>query len=149
MERSFAKQENVFMGANRNAKEIQAKRWTKEIGMGFKTPRAAVAGTYVDKKCPFTSKVSIRGRILRGTVVSTKMQRTIIVRRDYMHFVPKYKRYERRHKNVAVHISPAFQVHVGDSVTIGECRPLSKTVRFNVIAHEASTAVQMKGFAKF
>ena len=44
----------------------------------------------VDKKCPFTSDVSIRGRILTGRVVSTKMTRTIIIRRDYLHYIPKY-----------------------------------------------------------
>jgi hypothetical protein len=44
----------------------------------------------LDKKCPFTSEVSIRGRILTGRVVSTKMTRTIIIRRDYLHYVPKY-----------------------------------------------------------
>ena len=43
-----------------------------------------------DKKCPFTSEVSIRGRILTGRVVSTKMTRTVIIRRDYLHYVPKY-----------------------------------------------------------
>ena len=44
-----------------------------------------------DKKCPFTGDVSIRGRILTGRVVSTKMARTIIIRRDYLHFIPKYR----------------------------------------------------------
>lgn len=44
-----------------------------------------------DKKCPWTSNVSIRGRILSGKVISTKMTRTIIVRRDYLHYVPKYR----------------------------------------------------------
>jgi len=45
----------------------------------------------VDKKCPFTGDVSIRGRILTGRVMSTKMNRTIIIRRDYLHFIPKYR----------------------------------------------------------
>ena len=45
----------------------------------------------IDKKCPFTGDVSIRGRILTGRVVSTKMTRTIIIRRDYLHFIPKYR----------------------------------------------------------
>ena len=49
-------------------------------------------GTYVDKKCPFTGNVSIRGRILKGIVVSTKMTRTLIIRRDYLHWISKYKR---------------------------------------------------------
>uniref|UniRef100_A0A803N640 Small ribosomal subunit protein uS17 N-terminal domain-containing protein n=1 Tax=Chenopodium quinoa TaxID=63459 RepID=A0A803N640_CHEQI len=40
----------------------------------------SISGAYIDKKCPFTGSVSIRGRILAGTCHSTKMQRTIIVR---------------------------------------------------------------------
>lgn len=85
-----------------------------------------------DKKCPFTGLVSIRGRILTGTVVSTKMHRTIVIRREYLHFIPKYSRYEKRHTNVPVHVSPAFRVEVGDQVTVGQCRPLSKTVSFKI-----------------
>jgi small subunit ribosomal protein S11e len=49
-------------------------------------------GTYIDKKCPFTGTVSIRGRIIAGTCHSAKMNRTIIVRRNYLHFVKKYQR---------------------------------------------------------
>lgn len=48
-------------------------------------PSEAINGTYIDKKCPFTGDVSIRGRILTGVVHSTKMTNTIIVRRDYLH----------------------------------------------------------------
>jgi hypothetical protein len=51
------------------------------------------AGTYIDKKCPFTGTVSIRGRIIAGTCHSAKMNRTIIVRRNYLHFVKKYQRH--------------------------------------------------------
>lgn len=36
-----------------------------------------------DKKCPFVGSASIRGRILTGRVVSTKMHRTIIIRREF------------------------------------------------------------------
>ena len=46
------------------------------------TPSEAINGTYIDKKCPFTGEVSIRGRILTGVVTKTKMTRTIIIRRD-------------------------------------------------------------------
>ena len=48
---------------------------------------------HADKKCPFTGDVSIRGRILTGKVVSTKMTRTIVIRRDYLHYIPKYSTY--------------------------------------------------------
>ena len=68
------------------------------------------------------------------------MKRTVIVRRNYLHFQPKYRRYEKRHKNVAAHCSPAFKdIKEGDVVTVGQCRPLSKTVRFNVLKVEASS----------
>lgn len=53
------------------------------------------AGNYIDHKCPFTGNVSIRGRILAGKVKSTKMNRTIVVRRDYLHFIKKYQRCAR------------------------------------------------------
>ena len=54
------------------------------------------AGTYIDKKCPFTGNISIRGRILSGIVKSTKMNKTIIVRRNYVHYIKKYARYVLR-----------------------------------------------------
>ena len=69
----------------------------------------AYDGTYIDKKCPFTGQVSIRGRILTGVVMKMKMQRTIVIRRDYLHYVKKYNRFEKRHKNVSVHCSPCFR----------------------------------------
>jgi len=111
-------------------------RYIRNVGLGIKTPDAAIEGNYVDRKCPFAGDVAIRGRILTGQVVSTKMKRTIIVRRDYLHYITKYRRFEKRHKNIAAHCSPAFTVKEGDIVTIGQCRPLSKTVRFNVVAHD-------------
>ena len=64
------------------------------------------------------------------------MKRTIIVRRDYLRYVSKYRRYEKRHRNIPAHISPAFVTKEGDVATIGQCRPLSKTVRFNVLKIE-------------
>jgi small subunit ribosomal protein S11e len=77
--------------------------------------------------CPFfivvtSFQVSIRGRILRGVVVSNKMQRSVILRRDYLHYIKKYNRYEKRHKNFAAHVSPCFKVAVGDGVIAGQCR---------------------------
>ena len=119
----------------RKAKRMNAIRYFKTVGLGFNTPADAIQGNYVDKKCPFTGKVSIRGRILKGMVLSCgKMKNTIIVRRDYLHYVQKYKRYQKNHSNIPAHCSPAFKrISEGDIVTIGQCRPLSKTVRFNVL----------------
>jgi small subunit ribosomal protein S11e len=112
--------EKAFQFHNHNG----GKRWFNNVGLGFKTPQEAISGTYIDKKCPFTSpSISIRGRILTGVVKSTKMKRTIIIRREYLHFVRKYNRFEKRHKNLAAHISPCFiGVQPGDTVTVGQCR---------------------------
>ena len=123
-------------------------RWYANIGLGIKTPATAINGKYVDKKCPFTSDVTIRGAILKGLVISTKMERTIIVRRDYLRYVKKYRRYEKRHRNIPAHCSPCFDVKEGDIVTIGQCRPLSKTVRFNVIDHESQKSKGLSNIRK-
>lgn len=48
------------------------------------------------------------------------MNRTVVIRREYLHYVTKYNRYEKRHKNLAAHCSPAFRVEIGDDVTVGE-----------------------------
>lgn len=59
----------------------------------------------------------------RGMVVSTKMKRCVVIRRTYLHFIRKYSRVEKRHKNVTCHLSPCFdQVKEGDIVTAGQCR---------------------------
>jgi len=55
------------------------------------------------------------------------MKRTIIIRREYLHFIKKYNRYEKRHKNLAAHLSPCFVgVENGDVVTVGQCRLVKK-----------------------
>jgi small subunit ribosomal protein S11e len=153
-ERAFQKQLGVNIGFKKISKKTPGKagqRFWKNVGLGFKTPKEAVEGTYIDKKCPFTGNVSIRGRILSGTVRSTKMNRTIIVRRNYVHFIKKYQRFEKRHGNIPAHVSPCFRVNEGDHVTIGQCRPLSKTVRFNVlrVVPAGSSSGGKKGFAGF
>merc|ERR1712141_825089 len=152
VERAFQKQTNVFLNKKKNllsGKTVKAERYHKNIGLGFKTPREAIEGTYIDKKCPFTGNVSIRGRILTGVVQKMKMHRAIVIRRDYLHYVRKYNRFEKRHKNISAHCSPAFRdMAPGDVVTIGECRPLSKTVRFNVIKVTKGSG-NKKGFSKF
>jgi small subunit ribosomal protein S11e len=112
--------------AKKTAKGV---RYYKDIGLGFKTPKNAISGHYVDKKCPFTGNVSIRGKLIksclliiynRGIVISNKMTRTLIIRRDYLHYIEKYNRYEKRHRNIPVHISDAFDhVKEGDIVVAG------------------------------
>lgn len=63
-EKAFQKQENIFAGAKRalKSKDDKTKRYFKNVGLGFKTPKEAIEGTYVDKKCPWTGNVSIVSR---------------------------------------------------------------------------------------
>ncbi|KAJ6825457.1 40S ribosomal protein S11 [Iris pallida] len=98
-EKAFLKQPKVFLCSKKSSKGKRpgkaGLRFWKSVGLGFKTPRDAIEGTYIDKKCPFTGDVSIRGRVLAGTCHSAKMNRTIIVRRNYLHYVKKYQRQVR------------------------------------------------------
>ena len=86
-----------------------------------------------DQDCPFHGKLSIRGRILDGVVISAKMDKTVVIRRDYQFYVLKFKRYERRHSYINAHNPPCLNVKEGERVRISECRPLSKTVSFVVV----------------
>ncbi|KAG0312450.1 ribosomal 40S subunit protein S11A, partial [Linnemannia gamsii] len=65
IEKAFQKQQGIFQNAKvAGKKSVKNNRWYKEVGLGFKTPKEAIEGHYIDKKCPFTGDVSIRGRIL-------------------------------------------------------------------------------------
>jgi ribosomal protein S17 len=63
------------------------------------------------------------------------MKNSVIIRRDYVQFIKKYQRYERRNSIIAAHLPPCLddQVEVGQMVIIGECRPISKTKKYCVI----------------
>ena len=105
------------------------KKGPRDIGYDVEPPSKECD----DPNCPFHGTLPIRGKILEGIVVSTKPQKTVIVERHYLHYVPKYERYERRHSRIAAHLPPCIEVKEGDVVKIAECRPLSKTKHFVVI----------------
>ncbi|HZA67066.1 MAG TPA: 30S ribosomal protein S17 [Geminicoccaceae bacterium] len=71
-------------------------------------------------------------RVLQGTVVSDKCDKTVIVRveRRFMH--PLYKKYITRSKRYAAH-DEDNRCKVGDQVRIRECRPLSRRKHFEVL----------------
>lgn len=102
------------------------KRRARDIGIGVPVPDTVCD----DKKCPFHGTVSVRGKIFEGVVVSVNPHRTIVVEREYLHYVPKYKRYERRRSKIHAHNPPCLNAGKGDRVKIAECRPLAKNVAF-------------------
>lgn len=86
-----------------------------------------------DPHCPFHGTLPVRGAIIEGTIVSTRMDRTVIVEREHKRYIPKYERYEKRTSRYFAHRPLCFELEQGDSVRIMECRPLSKQVSFVVI----------------
>jgi len=102
----------------------------RNIGIPGVTPPTTTCN---DPLCPYHGKLSIRGRIIEGTVVSSKMNKAIVVQRDYLYYVPKYKRYEKRRSKIHAYKPPCIEVKEGDLVKIAECRPISKTISFVVI----------------
>jgi len=61
------------------------------------------------------------------------MDKTVVIRRDYQFYVPKFKRYERRRSHINAHNPQCLNAKEGEHVKIAECRPLSKTVSFVVV----------------
>lgn len=113
-------------------KTLTEKNVTRNIGVNVQQPTE----TCNDKQCPFHGTLPIRGQILTGIVVSTKMQSTISVKREFMHYVKKFERFEKRASTYHAHCPPCIKVNTGDQVRIAECRPLSKSVSFVVIEKE-------------
>jgi small subunit ribosomal protein S17 len=75
-------------------------------------------------------------RVLQGTVVSDKMDKTVIVRVDRRVMHPIYKKYLTRSKKYAAH-DEANQCKIGDVVSIRECRPISKRKCWEIVADAA------------
>jgi len=102
----------------------------RNIGIpGVKPPEKECS----DPNCPFHGTLSIRGIVLEGVVVSDKMDKTVIVEREYLKFIRKYRRYERRRSKIPAHNPPCINAKKGDLVKIAETKPISKTVSFVVI----------------
>ncbi len=101
----------------------------RDIGVDAKPPEKECN----DPNCPWHGNLKVRGQIMEGVVVSDKMKNTVVVEREYLRYVKKYERYEKRRRKYHVHNPPCIDAKVGDKVRFMECRPLSKTVSFVVI----------------
>ena len=76
--------------------------------------------------------LQLNTKTLQGTVVSDKMQKTVVVRVERFVKDPKYGKYLKSSKKYKAH-NEDTNVKVGDKVTIRACRPLSKDKHFEVI----------------
>ena len=71
-------------------------------------------------------------RKFKGTVVSDKMQKTIVVSVESFKIHPKLKKRYRVNSKYKVHDEKG-QFKIGDSVDFVECRPLSKDKCWRVV----------------
>jgi len=113
----------------------------RDIGLEVRAPKARCD----DAHCPFHGRLSVRGQLIEGTVVSASMQRTAVVERTLLHFVPKFERYEKRRRRYLAHAPPCLNVPVGHRVRIAETRPLSKLVSFCIVADLGEAARHVTG----
>jgi small subunit ribosomal protein S17 len=78
-------------------------------------------------------------RILQGVVVSDAMDKTVVVRVERRVMHPVYKKFIRRSKKYSAH-DETNSKKVGDVVRIEECRPISKTKTWLVVADDQAQA---------
>jgi len=113
----------------------------RNIGIpGVSPPKAKECN---DKDCPFHGTTRIRGKITSGVVVSKKSRNTVIIRRNYVQFIKKYQRYERRNTRLACHLPDCLknEINLGDLIRVGESRKLSKTKAFIVLEKISSEEI--------
>jgi small subunit ribosomal protein S17 len=71
-------------------------------------------------------------KTLVGTVVSNKMEKTIVVRIERRKLHPLYKKYITRSKKIKAH-DEGNLCQIGDLVKVIESRPLSKEKRWRLL----------------
>lgn len=82
------------------------------------------------------SPYPVRGNIFKGAVVSDKMDKSVVVERKLLKYIPKYERYARTKSRITAHVPDGMEVKTGDKVEIGETRKISKTKNFIVLKVE-------------
>lgn len=79
-----------------------------------------------------TKNPNLKQRILKGVIVSAKMQKTVVVKISRMKKHPKYKKYFKVTKKFKAHDAEGIY-KISDKVLIKETRPISKEKRWIVI----------------
>lgn len=72
-------------------------------------------------------------RTKTGTVVSSKMAKTVVVKVERKLRHPLYGKVISSSKKYYAHDEDAASLNIGDRVTIVECRPISKLKRWRVV----------------
>ena len=75
-------------------------------------------------------------RVMQGVVVSDKMDKTVTVRVSRRIKHPLYKKFINRSKKYAAH-DESNACKIGDTVSIRECKPISKRKKWEVLGEGA------------
>jgi small subunit ribosomal protein S17 len=106
------------------AKERRARR-TKE---GIKHKSEAHSRTAT----PAREHVAGQQKVRQGIVVSDKADKTITVRIDVARRHRRYEKIVRTSRTLHAH-DETNDAHIGDTVTVRECRPLSRSKRWRLV----------------
>ena len=87
----------------------------------------------VTTEAPVTEEKVTNPRTLSGTVVSNRMDRTVVVRIERRVQHPLYGKVIRRSTKVHAH-DAENQCEIGDVVTVRECAPISKTKTWMLVS---------------
>lgn len=79
-----------------------------------------------------TQKNETKGKVLKGIVVSDKMQDTIVVKVTRYTKDQKYQKFVKSNKKYKAH-DKGNTAQIGDTVTIKETRPISKDKHFILV----------------
>ncbi len=101
----------------------------RNIGLDINPPEKECE----DKKCPYHSDLSVRGRTTTGRVVSKGMVNSVVVEKEFRKFNKKYQRYIKTVSRYHVHLPPCIEVETNDTVIFTECRKLAKTISHVVV----------------
>ena len=98
-----------------------------------KTPVETALGAAAQPEIPH------KGRTRTGIVISTKMQKTVVVNVEQRVAHPLYRKIVRRHKKLYAH-DEAGVAKPGDQVKIQETRPLSRMKCWRLVEIVRTTA---------
>ena len=89
--------------------------------------------TRIRNNMTMENKIQSKKRCMRGIVVSTKMQKTAVVRVDRVKSHPKYRKQYTVSKRYKAH-DEKNAYSEGDMVIIEETRPISKDKRWRIVS---------------
>ncbi len=81
-----------------------------------------------------------KARVMQGAVVSNGMQDSIVVKIERFVKHPKYKKFIRKSTKVMAHDADNV-CKVGDTVSIQECKPISKNKSWTLVSVDAKAKI--------